>query len=159
LRRTRTAALGIVGGLVITLVPGQAQAVDNVPSLTLRQGVTVGGILAHERVLQRIANRNDGTRASGTPGFGESATYVIETMRRAGYNVRKQRFNFPFFRELAPATLSQTAPRRRRPSAAPRSARRRRGTSRPGRGGSGSARRATRAPEPQMERPVPIEAA
>jgi hypothetical protein len=99
-----------VGGLVITLVPGQAQAVDNVPSLTLRQGVTVGGILAHERVLQRIANRNDGTRASGTPGFGESATYVIETMRRAGYNVRKQRFNFPFFRELAPATLSQTAP-------------------------------------------------
>ena len=101
-----------MGGLVlITLVPGQAAAaVDNVPSLTLRQGVTVGGILAHERVLQRIANRNDGTRASGTPGYGESATYVIHTMRRAGYNVRKQRFIFPFFREPAPATLSQTAP-------------------------------------------------
>jgi Zn-dependent M28 family amino/carboxypeptidase len=99
-----------VGGLVITLVPGQAQAVDKVPSLTLRQGVTVGGILAHERVLQRIANQNGGTRASGTPGYGKSATYVINTMKRAGYNVRKQKFLFPFFRELAPATLSQTAP-------------------------------------------------
>lgn len=100
----------MVGGLVLTLVPGPAAAVDQVPSLKLRQGVTVGGILAHERVFQRIANRNDGTRASGTPGYGESATYVIRTMRRAGYTVRKQRFTFPFFRQLAPATLSQTAP-------------------------------------------------
>jgi Zn-dependent M28 family amino/carboxypeptidase len=99
-----------VSGLALTLVPGPAVAVDNVSTKKLRQGVTVGGILAHERVFQRIANRNDGTRASGTPGYGESATYVIRTMRRAGYTVRKQRFTFPFFRELAPATLSQTTP-------------------------------------------------
>ena len=99
-----------MSGLVLTMVPGPAAAVDQVPSLTLRKGVTVGGILAHERVFQRIANRNDGTRASGTPGYGESATYVIRTMRRAGYTVRKQRFTFPFFRALAPASLSQTAP-------------------------------------------------
>jgi hypothetical protein len=31
---------------------------------------------AYERILQRIANQNGGTRASGTPGFDASAAYV-----------------------------------------------------------------------------------
>lgn len=102
--------MGLAGGLVLTMVPGPAAALDNVSSAQLRQGVTVGGILAHERVLQRIANQNGGTRASGTPGYGKSATYVAQTLRRAGYSVRLQPFTFPSFRELAPTTLSQTAP-------------------------------------------------
>ena len=42
----------------------------------LRDAVTVNGILSHERALQRIANQNGGTRASGTPGYAASAAYV-----------------------------------------------------------------------------------
>ena len=36
-----------------------AGAVDDINTAKLRKAVTVAGILKHERVLQRIANRND----------------------------------------------------------------------------------------------------
>lgn len=36
-------------------------------SSKLRKAVDPAGILVHERRFQRIANANDGTRASGTP--------------------------------------------------------------------------------------------
>ena len=61
-------------------------------------------------MFQRIANQNGGTRASGTPGYDASASYVAQRLRKAGYKVHQQEFEFPFFRELAPATLSQTSP-------------------------------------------------
>jgi hypothetical protein len=47
----------------------------------LRKAVTVAGILQHERAFQRIANNNDGTRASGTPGYDASADYVVKKLR------------------------------------------------------------------------------
>jgi len=87
-----------------------ASAVDDINTKQLRNAVTVSGILKHERVLQRIAIRNDGTRASGTPGFEASAQYVKSQLRAAGYRVSEQVFEFPFFQELAPATLSQISP-------------------------------------------------
>ncbi len=99
----------VAATLVLTIV-GPASAVDDIDSTKLRQAVTVGGILAHERVFQRIANQNDGTRASGTPGFDASAAYVKDTLKKAGYKVTEQTFTFPFFRELAPAELEQLAP-------------------------------------------------
>ena len=58
------------------LVPPSASAVDYVNTKKIRKAVTVNGILEHERVLQRIANENGGTRASGTPGYDASAKYV-----------------------------------------------------------------------------------
>jgi Zn-dependent M28 family amino/carboxypeptidase len=72
--------------------------------------VTVGGILGHERVFQRIANQNGGTRASGTPGYEASADYVKRRLQAAGYTVTEQTFIFPFFQELAPAELEQVSP-------------------------------------------------
>ena len=99
----------VAATLVLTIV-GPASAVDDIDSTKLRQAVTVGGIIAHERVFQRIANQNDGTRASGTPGFDASAAYVKDTLKKAGYRVTEQTFTFPFFRELAPAELEQVAP-------------------------------------------------
>ena len=98
------AAIPLTLGL---LMPTQASAVDNVNTAKLRSAVTVNGILEHERVFQRIANRNGGTRASGTPGYDASATYVADRLRKAGYRVKLQEFTFPFFRDLAPAELSQ----------------------------------------------------
>jgi Zn-dependent M28 family amino/carboxypeptidase len=103
----------LTAGLVAALATATAQpasAVDTVNTKKLRNAVTVGGILSHERVLQRIANQNDGTRASGTPGYAASVNYVKKTMRAAGYSVKEQEFTFPFYRELAPAELSQVSP-------------------------------------------------
>jgi Zn-dependent M28 family amino/carboxypeptidase len=97
--------------LLATLVPAApAAAVDDINTKKLRDAVTVNGILGHERVFQRIANQNDGTRASGTPGYAASAAYVKQTLRKAGYSVREQTFTFPFYRELAPAQLAQVSP-------------------------------------------------
>jgi len=93
--------------------PTQAFAIDNVNTKKLRKAVTVSGILQHERAFQRIANNNDGTRASGTPGYTASANYVVKKLRKAGYKVKRQTFTFPFFDELAPAELSELTPNAR----------------------------------------------
>jgi Zn-dependent M28 family amino/carboxypeptidase len=100
----------LVALTLVLAMAGPASAVDDIDSSKLRQAVTVGGILAHERVFQRIANQNDGTRASGTPGYDASAAYVKKALKKAGYKVTEQAFTFPFFRELAPAVLEQVTP-------------------------------------------------
>jgi Zn-dependent M28 family amino/carboxypeptidase len=92
------------------LSPIQAFAIDDVNTQKLRDAVTVAGILQHERAFQKIANDNDGTRASGLPGFDASADYVVRKLRQAGYKVKRQTFTFPFFRDVAPPELSVVSP-------------------------------------------------
>ncbi|GAB1640722.1 M28 family metallopeptidase [Krasilnikovia sp. MM14-A1259] len=106
----RKAVIPAAALLLVAVGASPAGAVDQVDSKRLRDAVTVNGILGHERVLQRIANQNGGTRASGTPGYAASAEYVKQTLTAAGYRVSEQEFTFPFFRELAPATLARVAP-------------------------------------------------
>jgi Zn-dependent M28 family amino/carboxypeptidase len=106
----RRLVLLTTAAMVGVLAAPPAQALDEVNTKKLRDGVTVGGILAHERVFQRIANQNGGTRASGTPGYDRSADYVAGALRAAGYRVTLQEFQFPFFRDLAEPTLSQVSP-------------------------------------------------
>jgi Zn-dependent M28 family amino/carboxypeptidase len=100
----------VVALLTTLLVATPALAVDEVNTKRLRDAVTVGGILSHERVFQRIANQNGGTRASGTPGYDASADYVAGRLRAAGYTVTEQEFIFPFYQELSPAVLEQVSP-------------------------------------------------
>jgi Zn-dependent M28 family amino/carboxypeptidase len=105
----------LVGGTAVALAaaimaPTPASAVTEVNTKQLRKAVTVNGILAHMRVLQRIANQNDGTRVSGTPGHVASVNYVVHRLKAAGYKVTKQPFTFPFFRELESPTLTQESP-------------------------------------------------
>jgi Zn-dependent M28 family amino/carboxypeptidase len=99
------------------LVAGPATATSQPPAPVdtskLTNGVTVSGIMQHLRVLQRIADRNDGNRASGLPGHTESADYVADRLEDAGYVVTRQTFTFPFTRELEPATLTQLTPTER----------------------------------------------
>ena len=64
----------------------------------------------HQRVWQRIADRNDGIRTAGTPGYDQSADYVERRLRRAGYEVEQQPFEFQTFRQTGPSNLEQTAP-------------------------------------------------
>jgi aminopeptidase Y len=76
----------------------------------LLQCVTLSGVRAHQKAFQRIANRNDGMRASGTKGYDQSANYVASKLKKAGYKVTRQTFEFNASIQLGPSTLQQTAP-------------------------------------------------
>ena len=109
-----TAAVILTGALIAT-APAQARdqraaGPDDVNTSKLTKAVTVNGIMKHQRQFQTIANENGGNRASGLSGYDESASYVARQLRRAGYDVKKQTFTFPFFREVDPATLTQLTP-------------------------------------------------
>jgi len=106
MRRLLIAAVALLTAL---LMATPALAIDEVNTRRLRNAVTVNGILAHERVFQRIANRNGGNRASGLPGYDASVAYVADRLEAAGYEVTLQPFTFPFFQELSSA-LQQVSP-------------------------------------------------
>jgi Zn-dependent M28 family amino/carboxypeptidase len=113
------AALGAVGIAVAawptgrsTQPPEPPKAVSADPSdySVFLKAVTPEGILEHEYRFQAIAEANGDTRAAGTPGYRESREYVAERLRKAGYGVRVQSFEFPFFRVLAPAEVARVSP-------------------------------------------------
>ena len=87
-----------------------AMADNGVDSTALRNAVTLSGIRAHQQQFQNIANANGGTRVAGSPGYDASADYVRDQLEAVGYTVQYQQFDFPFYQELSPSTLEQTAP-------------------------------------------------
>jgi hypothetical protein len=119
LMRRITVVLGLVLALLVALgVVGIAIAAVPTDTSALRNAVTVDGIMEHERAFQNIADLNGGTRVapppgSDTSGYDDSAAYVVEKLKAAGYKdeeVTVQKFSYPFFQELTPTTFSQTAP-------------------------------------------------
>jgi len=76
----------------------------------LAQAVTQEGLKARLAALQRIADENGGTRASGTPGYDASVQYVAKQLRRAGYTPHLQRVRFTDSHELAPPQLARVSP-------------------------------------------------
>ena len=66
------------------------------------------GAFRHLQAFQEIAAANGGTRASGTPGYDRSADYVAEKLRAAGYVVRFEEFEFPYFEDRTPPVLAIT---------------------------------------------------
>jgi Zn-dependent M28 family amino/carboxypeptidase len=87
-----------------------ASAIDKVNTNKLRKAVTVGGILEHERALQRIAIGNGGNRAATTPGYDASVDYVANRLRDAGYRVTLDEFDFPTWVLGGPSTLAELSP-------------------------------------------------
>ena len=83
---------------------------QDVASADLLDAIAVDGLRAHLEALQRIADENDGTRASGTPGYDASVEYVVEQLREAGYETRLQRVTYTDSREIAPAEVAQISP-------------------------------------------------
>jgi hypothetical protein len=109
--RRITVVLGLVLALLVAFgVVGVAIAAVPTDTTALRNAVTVGGILEHERAFQNIADSNGGTRVSGTRGYDASAAYVKKQLKAAGYEVERQAFDYPFFQELTDTTFSRTAP-------------------------------------------------
>ena len=76
----------------------------------LTDAVTVDGLRAHLAALQRIADENEGTRASGTAGYDASVDYVVEQLREAGYEPRLQQVTYTDARQVAPAAVAQISP-------------------------------------------------
>jgi hypothetical protein len=76
----------------------------------LAQMDPVANIRLHQLQLQEIADVNNGTRASGTPGFDQSADYVANALEDAGYIVTRQQFEFPFFQETADPEFERISP-------------------------------------------------
>jgi aminopeptidase Y len=76
----------------------------------LQECVTLDGVRRHLEAFQAIADANGDTRASGTPGYDQSAQYVAGVLQEAGYNVALQPFTYSTFFELTPSVLEQLAP-------------------------------------------------
>ena len=102
------AALGIVASLVAA--PSASAQVEQIDTARLRAGVTVNGILQHERALMRIAAANGGNRSAGSAGYDASLAYVKQRLQRAGYRPVEQAFEFAYFEETVPPELARSAP-------------------------------------------------
>ena len=66
--------------------------------------------MEHQRAFQRIAIAHDNNRAATTPGYDASVDYVVNRMRKAGYRVRLNEFDFAEWVQNGPATLERTTP-------------------------------------------------
>jgi Zn-dependent M28 family amino/carboxypeptidase len=105
----RKALIAAIAALAVAIVAAPAaSAIDKVKTGKLRKGVTVDGILEHQRAFQDIAIANDGNRAATTPGYEGSVGYVANRLRRAGYRVTLDPFNFPTWTKNGPSTLQRT---------------------------------------------------
>jgi aminopeptidase Y len=76
----------------------------------LLECVTLDGVRVHQLALQAIADDNNGTRVSGSPGYDQSVAYAEQVFRDAGYRVTRQEFQFQTFISLSPSVLQQVAP-------------------------------------------------
>jgi Zn-dependent M28 family amino/carboxypeptidase len=107
--RKHLAACAAVSAVLVA-APAALAAPPDVDSTRLEQLVTVQGITDHQKALQNIADMNQGTRYTRTPGYTASAAYVKATLEKAGYNARYEMFNMPIWRETAPPVLQQVSP-------------------------------------------------
>jgi Zn-dependent M28 family amino/carboxypeptidase len=107
--RAATAAAATAGVLAIAAVPAVAGTPTD--SSSLRSAVTAKNVKKHMSALQTIANMNNGTRASGTPGYDASLAYVKGKLDATGYyTTTVQNFRFDAFRELATPVFARLSP-------------------------------------------------
>ena len=107
LRRLTSASLA--AALAVAALAGPASAAVPVDSSALVEDVNAGDINGYLADLQEIADANDGTRASGTPGYQASVDYIVEQLAAAGYEPTIQEFTFPYV-EILEATLDPLSP-------------------------------------------------
>ncbi|MEV7004917.1 M28 family metallopeptidase [Streptosporangium sp. NPDC051022] len=107
----RVATLAAAFSLPLALIaPAQAEPGPSAAQNRLIDSITAPTVKNHLRALQNIANANHGTRAAGTSGHDASRDYVAGKLRKAGYNVTLQPFEFGFFSENSAASLARISP-------------------------------------------------
>ncbi|HKP20338.1 MAG TPA: M20/M25/M40 family metallo-hydrolase [Thermoleophilaceae bacterium] len=82
-----------------------AERTDTAAAAPPSPAITRSELREHLAALQRIADRNGGTRAAGTPGYDQSADYVAARLEDAGWRVTRQDVPFTYWR-LGDATLT-----------------------------------------------------
>ncbi len=105
--------VGFAAVLLVTSIDCVAKADDVVgrPPASGQTDPAIGeGAFRHLQALQEIAAANGGNRAAGTGGYDRSAQYVADRLRQAGYSVRFEEFEFPFFEEKSPPVLLTNKP-------------------------------------------------
>src|SRR5436309_7397304 len=106
-------SVGLAAVLLVASVGRMAGADDIVgrPPASGLSDLTIGdGAFRHLQALQDIATASGGNRAAGTVGYDRSAQYVAERLKEAGYAVRFEEFEFPFFEEKSPPVLIASKP-------------------------------------------------
>ena len=93
--RAALAAATVTTVLSATVV--SANAAVPTDTTELREAVTAAAIMDHLAELQKIADNNGDTRASGTPGYDASVDYIEDLLVAAGYEVTRQDFLFNSF--------------------------------------------------------------
>ncbi|MGW6687531.1 M20/M25/M40 family metallo-hydrolase [Streptomyces sp. NPDC054961] len=105
-----TAALAAAALVSPLLLAGPAGATGNPHSdaakgdalaKKLVKEATGKGANNHLKVLQAIADYNNGTRVAGSKGHEQSAKYVEAVMRAAGYKVTRNEFTFAYTETIA----------------------------------------------------------
>ena len=108
-RRHWAVATLTAGALVCSPATG-AYAAPPTDTTALEDAVTLEAVRAHQAQFQEFADLSDGTREASTLGYTLSADYVAGLMEAAGYDVTRQPFEYNFFQELAPPTVTGTSP-------------------------------------------------
>ncbi|HEX2131535.1 MAG TPA: M28 family metallopeptidase [Actinophytocola sp.] len=108
--RAGVALLAAATGLSLAAAPASAaqQFVPDGPKLArqLVKKVSITNLNRHLIAFQRLADRNGGNRAAGSPGHVASAEYIATKLENAGYIVTRQEFPFVYDEtELATATI------------------------------------------------------
>jgi Zn-dependent M28 family amino/carboxypeptidase len=110
LKLPRAAVAAAAAAAVVSTVVATANAAVPTDTSELREAVTADAIMDHLAELQKIADNNGDTRASGTPGYDASVDYIEDLLLAAGYEVTRQDFLFNSFRELSEPVFEQVSP-------------------------------------------------
>ena len=104
-----TAALALVPTAAAIAAPAQAGCDNRVnnTSAKLLECVRPAGVVEHLTALQKIADENDGNRASGTTGYTKSVDYVVKTLKASGWQVSLDEFDYTY---VPPPVLQQLTP-------------------------------------------------
>lgn len=84
-------------------------------SAQLQDRLSTVRMRAHLVALQRIADRNGGSRVAGSRGYAASVRYVRDELKRAGYAPRVSQFPFVEYAELVERGFQLTSRARRFP--------------------------------------------
>ncbi|MBA9007934.1 M28 family peptidase [Thermomonospora cellulosilytica] len=97
--RATTATATAIMVLASTTAAQAAGRLDGTwPAHRLAATTTGDDAMRHLRAYDRIARRNGGVRATGTPGFAASDAYTARVLERAGYRVYRQEVPYEDYR-------------------------------------------------------------
>jgi Zn-dependent M28 family amino/carboxypeptidase len=110
LKPPRAALAAATATTVLFATVVSANAAVPTDTTELREAVTADAIMDHLAELQKIADNNGDTRASGTPGYDASVDYIEDLLVAAGYEVTRQNFLFNSFQELVTPVFERVSP-------------------------------------------------